>query len=134
MVTGNSHLDRNRGNMKLFFHKIYYVFSGLEQAINLTRFKGDYWGGVMISMLADFELGISTTIVSFLTYLFPRNNSPYVIIIPFLLVSVLIFILDRYIKKNVWNVPDKELLLRIKQESIDPIPWFIIGLLMLTQL
>lgn len=114
--------------MKIFFNKIYYAFSKTERWINLTKRKGDFSWGILLDIFAGFEFGISTTMASLLTYMFIKNYCNYIIIIPFALLFIFYYIIRKYVKKENWEVIDKQLWPIFEEDVFIP-KWIAIGII-----
>ncbi|WP_033147476.1 hypothetical protein [Prevotella sp. P6B1] len=69
--------------IKHFFNKIYYAHLKIENEVRLTKSKSDFSWGMIIEIIAGFELGIGAFTASIPTYLFIRNYFDYIVAIPF---------------------------------------------------
>lgn len=111
-----------------FFNKIYYAYSKIENEVRLTKSKSDFSWGMIIEIIAGFELGIGGFIASIPTYLFIRNYFDYIVAIPFALLALNVILLRRYVFKIMWVEPNQELWEKYEKE-LSVFKWYIIGII-----
>ena len=115
-----------------FFNKIYYAYSKIENEVRLTKSKSDFSWGMIIEIIAGFELGIGALIASIPTYLFIRNYFDYIVAIPFALLALNVILLRRYVFKIMWVEPNQEPnqeLWEKYEKELSVFKWYIIGII-----
>ena len=113
--------------MKQFLNRIYYSLLIIEDYLYPYGNRGGYSGGFIIGILTFAELSVTSTLSGVFCLILIHKMFDYAIVIPIVTTLIFLYVIDHYVRTNIWKEPNREQLSVFDTKDHNVIGWFAIA-------